>query len=48
MLYYFNEMNTSIIAKEIGVSVSTVKTHLQRAKATLAKINFNDVQDGDR
>jgi len=42
VLYYFNEMNSAAIAKEIGISVSAVKTHLQRAKATLSKGNLTE------
>ncbi|HQZ14624.1 MAG TPA: RNA polymerase sigma factor [Acidimicrobiia bacterium] len=36
VLYYFNELNSAAISKELEISISAVKTHLQRARKTLA------------
>lgn len=46
VMYYFNEMKVNEIAKEIGISASAVKTHIQRARKTLGKNDSLDTVKG--
>lgn len=44
VMYFYNELNTSEIAKELGISISAVKTHIQRAKKNLRKSDMRETE----
>lgn len=47
VMYYYNELKIDEIAKELGISVSAVKTHLQRAKTALGKAELRNSKTDD-
>ena len=46
VMYYFNDISVDAISRELGISKSAIKTHIQRARASLNKY-LTEIEGGE-